>query len=448
MTGAARETFTSRLGVRMTMLGVAVGIGNVWRFPYLVGKFGGSAFVLFYVVLVVLIGIPALMAEWVLGRHTRRGTLGAFARTRLPFGKQVGWLLFLVVIAATGYYTSVIGWVALYGVSELARLIGVRFDPSGILPPESGFSARSLLLQMICTAGVTLVCAIVLIKGLRRGIERVSIVLIPTLLVVLLLLIVRALTLPGAWAGVQWYLLKFRPQDFTARVAVAALGHTMFTLSLGGTFMVVYGSYLNERDALRSASLWTAVGDTASGLLAGLAIFPAVFALGLEPSSGPALIFATLPKVFAQMPAGAFFGFLFFIGLFGAGYLSDVASFEVVIAGLTDNTTLTRTRAVWITAALVFVAAIPPMINMRIFVPWDLTFGSGMQTLGALLSVITVAWSLDRATALRELSDGDASPPGWMPWLYGWLRFVVPSAIVFVGVWWLLTDVLKLTSGV
>jgi NSS family neurotransmitter:Na+ symporter len=445
---APRETFASRAGAWMTMLGVAIGLGNVWRFPYLVGRFGGSAFVLFYVVLVVLVGVPALMAEWALGRHTRRGTLGAFARAGIPFGRQVGWFLFAVVIMATGYYTSVIGWVALYGLAELGRAVGLRFDPSGILPPETGFAARSLMLQLLLTGLVILACAVVLIKGLRRGIERVSVVIVPMLFIVLIVLIARSLTLRGAFAGVQWYILKFRPEDFTARAAVAALGHTMFTLSLGGTFMVVYGSYLNTHDVLRRGASWTAAGDTAAGLLAGLAIFPAVFAFALEPASGPGLLFATLPKVFAQLPAGGLFGFMFFAGLWGAAYLSDVASFEVLVAGLTDNTRLTRTAAVWLVAGLAYLAAIPPMLNMRIFVPWDLTFGSGMQTLGALVTVLTVGWSLNRATALQELSDGDAQAPMWLPWLYQWLRFVVPGAILSVGIWWLVTDVLGITRGV
>ena len=181
-------------------------------------------------------------------------------------------------------------------------------------------------------------------------------------------------------------------------------------------------------------------------MLAGFAIFPAVFALGLEPASGPGLLFDTLPQVFGQIPAGGLFAVLFFIALFGAAYLSDVAAFEVLVAGLTDNTRLNRTQAVWLMAGVVFVIALPPMINMAIFVPWDLTFGSGMQTLGALLSVVTVAWAVRRSEALKALAaDGEAAPPVW---LYYWLRFVIPGAIVLVGIWWLLTDLLGVVGGV
>ena len=212
-------------------------------------------------------------------------------------------------------------------------------------------------------------------------------IIMPLLLVILLVLLVRALTLPGAMAGVRWYILELRWADINAKVAMAALGHAIFSLSLGGTFMLVYGSYLTRGERLLSSAVWTTVGDTASGLLAGLAIIPAVFAFGLEPTSGPGLIFSTLPQVFAAIPLGWVFGFLFFVGLLGAGYLSDVAAFEVLVAGLTDNTRLTRKRAVWVMAAAAFVLAIPPSINNAIFVPWDLTFGSGMQTLGALMAV-------------------------------------------------------------
>jgi NSS family neurotransmitter:Na+ symporter len=440
---AERETFATRFGTLMTMLGVAIGLGNVWRFPYLVGRFGGSAFVLFYVAIVVVIGIPALMAEWALGRHTRRGTLGAFVRGHFPGGRAVGWLLFVVVIAATGYYSSVVGWVMLFGLAELARTVGVRFDPSAILPPQTGFDARSFGLQLICTGTVILTCAVVLLKGLRRGIEKTSIVIMPTLFVVLIVLVIRSVTLPGAGAGVHWYIGKFDPAAFTPRALVAALGHTVFTLSLGGTFMVVYGSYLGDGEPLRAPAVLTATGDTIAGLLAGFAIFPAVFAFGLEPASGPGLLFATLPRVFAQIPAGGIFGFLFFAGLFGAAYLSDVASFEVLVAGITDNTSISRSRAIWLSSAMVFAFAIPPMLNMAVFVPWDLTFGSGMQTLGALLAVLTVGWCLARSTALAELA-GRGLAPRWLLW---WIRFVVPGAILAVGIWWVATELLHVTAG-
>jgi NSS family neurotransmitter:Na+ symporter len=435
-----RETFASRAGAIITMVGVALGLGNVWRFPYMVGRYGGAAFVLFYLLVVLVIGVPGLMAEWALGRHTRRGTVGAFARAGLPGGRFAGWFFFVIVIAATAYYTNVIGWVLYHAVGEVVRAGGGAVDASRILPPDSGIATQSLSLQLVCTAAVTLSCVFVLLRGLRSGIERASRIVIPLLCVILGVLILRALTLPNAWAGVEWYILKFELSDLTPRVMMAAIGHAVFSLSLGGTFMVVYGSYLRDEDSLTANAGWTTFGDTVSGLLAGLAIFPAVFALGLEPNSGPGLIFATLPQVFAAIPLGWVFGLLFFVGLLGAGYLSGLAAFEVLVAGLTDNTALGRRKAVWLVAAVVFFVAIPPMLNNRVFVPWDLTFGSGMQTLGALVAAVTVGWAMQRSEAIRALSAGGARPvPGW---LYHWIRWVIPGALLLVGAWWLLTEAL------
>jgi NSS family neurotransmitter:Na+ symporter len=445
MTSPLRETFTSRFGTLMTMIGVAVGLGNVWRFPYMVGRFGGAAFVMLYVVAVLAIGVPALMAEWALGRQTRRGPLGAFSAGGLPFGRYVGWFFFFVVSAATAYYTAVVGWVLYFTVADLVSLVTPSIDPAAILPPDEGFSAQSFLLQMACTGIVILACAAVLLRGLRSGIEVASKVIMPTLFVILLVLVVRSLTLPGAMEGAQWYILKVSVADINAKVVMAAMGQAIFSLSLGGTFMVVYGSYLSADVRLAGNAAWTAVGDMSAGLLAGLAIIPAAMALGLEPSSGPTLLFSTLPQVFASIPLGWLFGFLFFAGLFGAAYLSDVAAFEVLVAGLTDNTRLTRTRAVWVMAAVVFLLAIPPSINNGIFVPWDLTFGSGMQTLGSLLAVVTIGWCVNRSTALKALAGEGGAVPAW---LFYWIRFGIPAAILSVGIWWLMTSVFGTIAGV
>jgi NSS family neurotransmitter:Na+ symporter len=175
-------------------------------------------------------------------------------------------------------------------------------------------------------------------------------------------------------------------------------------------------------------------------------VIPAVFAFKLEPASGPGLIFTTLPKVFAAMPAGWLFGSLFFVSLFGAGYLSDIGAVEVLVAGLTDNTRLTRRRAVWAMCAACFILAIPPSVNTAIFVPWDLTFGSGMQTLGSLLAVLTVGWCMSRGAALKELFGAGERPVPM--WVFYWIRFGIPVIILGVGVYWMLTEVFRIFSGV
>jgi NSS family neurotransmitter:Na+ symporter len=199
-----RETYTSRLGLLLTMLGVSVGLGNVWRFPYMVGKFGGAAFVLVYLLAAVLLGIPALAAEWALGRHTRRGPAGAFERAGFPRGRLVGWLLFAVMFGATGYYLNALGWVLYYAVGEAARLAGAGWQEGAILPPATGFDLRSFLLQAGFTGMLILACAAVLLRGLRKGIERTSKVLVPALFFGLLVLIARSSPCPGRekeWRG-------------------------------------------------------------------------------------------------------------------------------------------------------------------------------------------------------------------------------------------------------
>lgn len=437
--GPKRETFASFFGLLMTMIGVAVGLGAVWRFPYMVGKFGGAAFVLFYMAVVFFIGIPALMAEWTLGRYTRRGTLGSYEKGRFPGGKFVGDFLFFIVFWATGYYSNAVGWVGFHAIGEFLKVFGVKLNAAAILPPQQGFRLTSFLLQLMMTGFVIFTCGIVLIKGLRKGIEKASKWIVPSLFIILIILILRSVTLRGASKGINWYIGSFRFSELTPSVMAAALGMAFFSMSLGGTFMVIYGSYLNKEANMPKNAVLTGIGASTAGLLAGFVIFPAVFSFGLEPGSGPGLIFSTLPKTFALIPVGWAFGLLFFLGLFGAAYLSDVAAFEVLVGGIVDNTKTERKKAVFFICAIVYVLAIPPMINFKIFVPWDLTFGSGMQALGSLFAVITAAWCIKRSEALKELSEGRAKP--FPPFLYWWIRIIVPIAILFVGINWLLESI-------
>lgn len=433
---STRETFSSVYGLLMSMIGVAVGLGNVWRFPYMVGKFGGTSFVIFYLAAVFVIGIPILMAEWTLGRHTRKGTLGAFEKGKFPGGKYVGGFLFIIVFFATAYYGNTVGWVGYYGLSQLVDIFGGQINSDAILPPDQGFNRTSFFLQLIMTGTVVLLSGYILMKGLKKGIEKASKFIMPSLFIILIILIIRAVTLPGAGEGLKWYIGGFSFKNLTGPVMATALGHAVFSLSLGGTFMVVYGSYLEESASIPKNAVFTGLGDLLAGLLAGFAIFPAVFAFGLEPNSGPGLIFASLPKTFSMMPAGGLFAFLFFIGLFGAAMLSVVAAYEVLVVGITDNFRLKRKHAVWFVCAIVFLLSIPSMINLKIFIPWDLFFGSGMQTLGAFLAVITCLWCVKKSTALKELSKGSKMP--FPKFLYWWMRIVIPLAILFVGMNWLL----------
>jgi NSS family neurotransmitter:Na+ symporter len=431
-----RETFVSNFGLLMTMIGVAVGLGAVWRFPYMVGRFGGAAFVLFYLVVVLFVGLPALMAEWMLGRHTLRGPLGAYEKGGLPGGRWAGYLLIFIVFCSTAYYSNAVGWVLFHGAAELLRGLGIKLDAAAVLPPDQGFAWTSFLLQMLMTGIVIFSCGFVLIKGLRRGIERASRWIVPALFAILVVLIVRSVTLPGASEGIRWYIGAFRFAALKPSVMAAAMGMAFFSMSLGGTFMLIYGSYLDKGADIPRNAVFTGIGAVTAGLMSGLAIFPAVFSFGLEPASGPGLIFSTLPKTFAMMPAGWIFGALFFLGLFGAAYLSDVAALEVLVGGFVDNTGLERKKTVVLCCLLVYVLALPTMISYEIFIPWDLIFGSGTQVLGSLLAVLTAVWCVRRSQALKELARGTGRR--FPLWLFWWMRIVIPAAIIIVGINWLL----------
>lgn len=439
-----RETFGSRLGVLATMVGLAVGLGNVWRFPYMVGRFGGAAFILLYLVVAALVAVPALMGEWSLGRHTRTGTLGAFAKVGVPGGRGLGWILVGITWAAVAYYTNAIGWVVFHTLAQIVAPLGVPVDAGLILPPESGFSAVSMGLQIGFTTLVLLAEAAIVLRGVRQGIEWISRIVTPALFLALLVVIARSVTLPGAGEGVRW-LFAFDLEQLTPAAAMAALGQVVFSVGLGGTLMLVYGSYLADDADIRADATWTVLGDTGAGLLAGLAIFPAVFALGLEPDSGPGLLFATLPGVFEALPAGWLFGTLFFAGLSGAALLSGVAAYEVLVASFTDTLGWSRRRATWTVFAGSLLLALPPMVNLKVFVPWDLTFGSGGQTFGALVAVLTVGWVIRRATLLEQIAGGRMSLADRA--LVRWLRWGVPTAVLAAAGWWLATDVLGVVGA-
>ena len=453
-----RETFTSHFGLLMTMIGVAVGLGNVWRFPYMAWEFGGSAFIFLYLLAVLLIGIPALMCEWALGRHTRRGPLGAFARSGLPGGKYAGYLIFCVVMVAVGYYSALVGWVGYFALGQLMNIVGNEtFEASNILFPEQGFQAKSFFLQLMMTTIVVLGGGTVIAFGLKKGIERASKIIMPTLFVILIVLVVRSLTLPGAGAGLKWCFGSFRINEIAnSSTVAAAMGQAIFSMSIGGSFMVIYGSYLDKKSLIPKNAIFTGLGDTAAALLAALAIIPATFALNPELTAGaaeefsqaiggPGLIFSTLPATFQKMPAGSFFGLLFFLGLFGAAFLSAIAALEVIVGGLVDNTSLTRKKAIVIVCAIVLVISLPPTINEKIFVPWDLTFGSGMQVVGTLLAVLACVWCVKRSEMLAELSAGGKPFPVWLYW---WMRLVIPAIIIMTGVLWFSDNALPYLKGV
>jgi NSS family neurotransmitter:Na+ symporter len=409
----------------MTFIGVAVGLGNVWRFPYMAAAFGGGAFLLIYIAILLGFGIPALMAELALGRMTRRGPMGAFVRIGMPGGRVAGWTLLITVLMAVSYYTVVVGWVLRYMLASLTGTIG-HVEPQAFFDALlGGFGG-----QLVMTAAIVTLVALVLMLGIKDGVERVSAIGMPLLFVLLLVLIARSLTLPGAGAGLRYYLMP----DFSridAGVVAAALGQVFFSLSLGGTFLVTYASYLPDDVDLRRSAVTIGLGETLAAVLAGFVVVPAAVALGLEMTSGPPLTFITAPSIFARLPAGPLFASLFFGLLFFAAFLSDVAGFEVLVAGASDELGWSRRAAIVVFCGAVLLLAVVPMLSLDYMLKSDLFWGSTMQPLGSALALVGLGWVVSRGRALAEIDKGSRGRPVGRLWFL-WIRYVVPIGIVII----------------
>lgn len=408
----------------MALIGVAVGLANVWRFPYMAGQYGGGAFVAIYLAFVLLLGAPALIAEWSLGRLTRAGPGGAFTKIGMPGGRFVGGLLFLTVFMACSYYTVVVAQVLYYTARG-----GIVPDPEAFYAANfGGVTPLNLGVTVLVFAGMGAVLAF----GVRGGIERLSRIAMPVVALGLVLVAIRSLTLEGAGAGIR-YLLWPDLSRVTAASFLAALGQAFFSLSLGGTFFLAYGSYLPSAANLRRLAGTTILGDSGAAILGGLAVLPAAFALGVAPASGPPLLFFTLPQVFARIPGGAIFGPIFFLALFLAAFLSAVAALEVIVNSAMPWTGWGRRRVILAALAIQIPLAVPSMISTDYLAWSDLLWGSTLQPIGSALTLIGLGFFVSRGRALAEAGRGSRRPVGGL-WLF-WIRWVIPAAIVVVLGW-------------
>lgn len=505
--GSSREQWGSRLGFILAAAGSAVGLGNIWKFPFITGMNGGAAFVLFYLISILLIGLPVMLIEISIGRKTQLNPVGAF-KSISPRGPYfligvmgvltafvilsyysviAGWTLSYIVKAVSGNFmdftnTAVaidmvdsfagsrldiplteIPWTAIDSLSALGlhkdTLLATQVIPSAVLPDVAveqlkvtwmsidsvasmGVVRDSLaiwsvvpdtLLPMVAGmefeayssspnwplvahfAFITL-CVLVVIKGVKSGIERWNRILMPALFVIILLLVIRGITLTGASAGLKFLFLP----DFsklTGDVMLTALGHAFFTLSLGMGAMMTYGSYLSRKENLMKSALWIVVMDTVVALLAGTAIFSAVFAMGFEPSGGPGLVFNVLPGIFAVMPGGLYVGILFFALLSIAAITSGVSLLEVVTSYFVDQKKWKRSRATLLWGLVIFLIGIPSALSygllkeftlfgMNFFDFFDYMSFKYMLPLGGLFMVLFTIFRWGVGGFLAELRQG------------------------------------------
>lgn len=421
------DRFSGRLAAWLSMVGVAIGLGNVWRFPYMMGLHGGSAFLLVYAALTLLLAMPVLAAEWALGRALRVGPVPSF---RAAFGRRAGLLIGVVLVSAIviadSYYLVIIAnivYTALYG-------LGNGFGPQASAGLTSGLGNGAVQygLALLVLAAVCWVMAM----GVRAGIERISRWFVPAFGVVVLYLVVNALLLDG----VAGKLLVFLRPDFallSAADVFAAMGQAVFSLGVGGTIMLVYGGYLEHDTPIISTALLTALGDMTGALLAALFIVPSVLYFGLDMAAGPGLVFSTLPKLFALMPGGRWLGVAFLAAFVLMAFLSALAALEVGLVGLRDagGGRWSRRRMALALFVVETVLMLPSALWPSIIGTLDLLFGSGMQSLGALAAVLALGWSARGKQAMAELFT---APVGrWQAGFVFWLRWVVPAALLVIA---------------
>lgn len=441
----SRDSFGSRFGALVAMAGSAVGLGNLWRFPYLVGENGGAAFIIIYILLSFLICLPIFISEFVIGRRSQKNAYAAFRD--LSGGSAWRWVgLFTIIVplVVLSYYSVIGGW----SVDYLLKSATFAFESASQSAMSTMFSdfVSSTWGPLLAHTGFLLVTTLIVVVGIKDGIEKFSKVMMPLLFFMVLAIAIYSMTLPGAKAGLD-YLFNPDFSKITGKACAAALGQAFFSLSLGFGTIMTYASYVDKKENILFQSTATAVSDLMFALIAGVAIMPAVFAFGLNPQSGPGLVFETLPFVFGQMPAGGFVAILFFLALLVAALTSSISMLEVAVAYLVEEKGFSR---VWACVVLFVICWVVGAICSLSFGPLsDVNIGGGnifdffdnlssniLMTLGSLLTVLFVGWRLKKTDVYDEFTNGgtlsrNAKLFGVLCFL---IRYICPLAIISIFV--------------
>ncbi|WP_313126969.1 sodium-dependent transporter [Proteiniclasticum ruminis] len=408
-----RGSWSSRFGFLMAAVGSAVGLGNLWKFPYLAGENGGGAFVLVYIGLVILLGFTLMLAEMTIGRHANSDAYGSYNKIKKGWG-FVGGFGILSGFLILSYYSVVGGWVMKYIV---ASFTGTGTDKAAFFGNFISSPVEPLVYHLIFM-GLT---AIIVIRGISGGIEKAAKFLMPALFVLLVVTVIRSVTLDGAMEGIKYFVTP-NFSEITLKVVIAALGQVFFSLSLGMGIMVTYGSYLRKDEDLEKDAFIIPSLDSLVAILAGFAILPAVFALGFKPGEGPGLMFITLPAVFENMPLGSIFGALFFILVFFAALSSSISLMEVTVAFGIDKLKWSRKTSVIIFTTLMFIIGIGASLSMGewsdFLIPWidgksygifdflDVLTSYYLLPLGGLLGALFIGFVWGVPNAVKEIKIG------------------------------------------
>ncbi|WP_289732557.1 sodium-dependent transporter [uncultured Duncaniella sp.] len=443
-----RAQFATRLGVIATTVGSAVGLGNIWRFPFEAGVHGGGAFLLIDLFFIFIIGVPVVCAEFIIGRHTGLNIRGAFRK--LAPGKSwgiVGYLGLLASMLILSFYSVVAGWTLEYIIQSMSGFGGIT-SVAGLHGQFDSF-ATSDIRPVIWTLAFLTINYFILARGVQKGIEKMSNIMMPMLFVILIVFCINSLRMDAATEGLS-FLFKPDFSQVTPSVMLGAMGQAFFSLSLGLGCLITYSSYFKKETLLlRTAGIMASL-DTLVAILAGIIIFPAVFSFGLEPAAGPKLVFEILPSIFMQMPGAMLWSALFFILLFLASLSSTISMSEITIAYMTDEFGFSRRKATAINIAIAMLFGTLCAISfgslsewticgMTIFNLFDYVSSNILLPVGGMIISIFVGWVLDRSVVCEELITPDSSVRPWMVTaVITCLRYIAPLCIGLVFIYGLI----------
>lgn len=445
MQNSVRVNFGSKIGVILAAAGSAVGLGNIWRFPYEAGNHGGAVFILIYLVCVFAMGMPIMIAEFTVGRHAKASTGKAFGI--LAPGTQWKWIGTLGVLAGLlilGYYSVVAGWTLEYILASLGGGFADK-TPDDFVAIFQNFS-QDPIRPLIWLLAFLFLTHFIVIKGVKDGIEKSSKVMMPVLFILIVVLACCSISLPGAGKGLE-FLLKPDFSKVDADVFLGAMGQAFFSLSLGMGCLSTYASYFGKETQLGKTALSVGVIDTFVAILAGLIIFPAAFSVGIQPDAGPSLIFITLPNVFQQAFGGipflaTIFSLLFYVLLALAALTSTISLHEVVTAYLNEQFGLRRSRAAGLVTGFCIITGVLSSLSLGVWE--DKMFGLGffdlldfvtakiMLPLSGFLVCLFVGWYLKRSVSFGELTNGGRLNAPYFPAYMFILKFLAPIAILLI----------------
>ena len=425
-----RASFGGKLSVILVAAGSAIGLGALWRFPYIAGKHGGAAFLLVFLLSVLVVGIPVMLAEFAVGRHTKKNAVGAFR----ALSKRWSWLGYSGVLGAlliSGYYYLIAGWSLEYFISSVT---GDMFS-SQLSSKEQFDLFQASWKPLLCGILFILMTHFIVSRGVEKGIEKASKIMMPALFIILVIMAVRVAFMPDASEGYSFFLSCDFAEAFKAETIMMAMGQAFFSLSVGMGCMVTYASYFKQSNNMVSTSFNVSILTLLVSVLAGLVIFPAVFSAGLQPTEGPSLVFVTLPEIFKGMPLAAVWSAIFFLLVILASLTSTISFHEVLTAYFAEEFSLSRKKAAFVTTMISIVLSSVTFFSLfgiDFFNMFDYITANILMPLGGMFTCIMVVWFMKKGFMKEELTNYGKCNGWFAPVVIFMLRYITPLLILYI----------------